>query len=114
LQAVASGAAETHTILRTAQHGLAMAPRSNWKGYIKLSLVSACASSYPITSAPEKVRFNTLNRATANRWCHELFSVLELERKRAPQPVRLEVETGFAVPERGIDQTRAEALEGWL
>ena len=40
-----------------------MAPRSNWKGYLKLSLVSASIAIYPATSSSEKVRFNTLNRA---------------------------------------------------
>ena len=44
-----------------------MAPRSNWKGYLKLSLVSASIAIYPATSASEKVSFNTLNRATGNR-----------------------------------------------
>jgi DNA end-binding protein Ku len=44
-----------------------MAPRSNWKGYLKLSLVSASIAIYPATSSSEKVRFNTLNRETGNR-----------------------------------------------
>ncbi|HJZ30993.1 MAG TPA: Ku protein [Hyphomicrobiaceae bacterium] len=44
-----------------------MAPRSNWKGYLKLSLVSASIAIYPATSSSEKVRFNTLNRATGHR-----------------------------------------------
>ena len=44
-----------------------MAPRSNWKGYLKLSLVSSSIAIYPATSSSEKVRFNTLNRATGNR-----------------------------------------------
>jgi DNA end-binding protein Ku len=44
-----------------------MAPRSNWKGYLKLSLVSASIAIYPATSSAEKVRFNTLNRNTGNR-----------------------------------------------
>jgi DNA end-binding protein Ku len=44
-----------------------MAPRSNWKGYLKLSLVSASIAIYPATSTSEKVRFNTLHRATGNR-----------------------------------------------
>jgi non-homologous end joining protein Ku len=44
-----------------------MASRSNWKGYLKLSLVSASIAIYPATSSSEKVRFNTLNRATGNR-----------------------------------------------
>ena len=44
-----------------------MAPRSNWKGYLKLSLVSASIAIYTAVSSSEKVRFNTLNRATGNR-----------------------------------------------
>ena len=44
-----------------------MAPRSNWKGYLKLSLVSAAIAIFPATSSSEKVRFNTLNRKTGNR-----------------------------------------------
>jgi DNA end-binding protein Ku len=44
-----------------------MAPRSNWKGYLKLSLVSAAIAIFPATSQSEKVRFNTLNRSTGNR-----------------------------------------------
>ena len=44
-----------------------MAPRSNWKGYLKLSLVSASIAVYPATSSTEKVWFNTLNRETGNR-----------------------------------------------
>lgn len=44
-----------------------MAPRSNWKGFLKLSLVSAAIAIYPATSSSERVRFNTLNKATGNR-----------------------------------------------
>jgi DNA end-binding protein Ku len=44
-----------------------MAPRSNWKGYLKLSLVSASIAIYTAVSSSEKVRFNTLNRETGNR-----------------------------------------------
>jgi len=44
-----------------------VAPRSNWKGYLKLSLVSASIAIYPATSFSEKVSFNRLNRKTGNR-----------------------------------------------
>ena len=44
-----------------------MAPRANWKGYLKLSLVSCEIALYPATSASERVRFNRLNRQTGNR-----------------------------------------------
>lgn len=44
-----------------------MAPRANWKGYLKLSLVSCAVALYPATSSSARVRFHTLNRATGNR-----------------------------------------------
>lgn len=44
-----------------------MAPRPNWKGYLKLSLVSCPVALYPATSTSERVSFRTLNRKTGNR-----------------------------------------------
>lgn len=44
-----------------------MAPRSFWKGYLKLSLVTCPVAMMPATSESEKVRFHTLNRRTGNR-----------------------------------------------
>jgi DNA end-binding protein Ku len=44
-----------------------MAPRPNWKGYLKLSLVSCPVALYPATSASERVSFNQLNKETGNR-----------------------------------------------
>src|SRR5437588_3848798 len=44
-----------------------MAPRANWKGYLKLSLVSCPIAMYPATSEREKIRFHNLNSETGNR-----------------------------------------------
>ncbi|WP_367718749.1 Ku protein [Nitratireductor sp. GISD-1A_MAKvit] len=44
-----------------------MAPRSFWKGYLKLSLVTCPVAMTPATSENEKVRFHTLNARTGNR-----------------------------------------------
>lgn len=44
-----------------------MAPRPNWKGYLKLSLVSCSIALYPATSSSERVSFNQLNKNTGNR-----------------------------------------------
>jgi DNA end-binding protein Ku len=44
-----------------------MAPRSFWKGYLKLSLVTCPVQMVPATSENEKVRFHTLNAKTGNR-----------------------------------------------
>src|SRR5262245_49400120 len=44
-----------------------MAPRANWKGYLRLSLVSCPIALYPASSLSEKVSFNRINRETGNR-----------------------------------------------
>jgi hypothetical protein len=44
-----------------------MAPRANWKSYLKLSLASCGVALYPGTTTRERVRFNIINRKTGNR-----------------------------------------------
>ena len=44
-----------------------MPPRANWKGYLRLSLVSCPIPLYPASSLSEKVSFNRINRKTGNR-----------------------------------------------
>ncbi|HRO48833.1 MAG TPA: Ku protein [Hyphomicrobium sp.] len=44
-----------------------MAPRSFWKGYLKLSLVTCPVSMMPATSESQKVRFHTLNAKSGHR-----------------------------------------------
>src|SRR5215510_4033065 len=44
-----------------------MAPRANWKGFLRLSLVTCPVALYPATSDTEKVSFNQLNRRTGHR-----------------------------------------------
>lgn len=44
-----------------------MAPRANWKGFLRLSLVTCPVALYPATSETEKVSFNQINKNTGNR-----------------------------------------------
>ena len=44
-----------------------MAPRANWKGFLRLSLVTCPVALYPATSETEKVSFNQINRKTGHR-----------------------------------------------
>ena len=44
-----------------------MAPRPNWKGYLKLSLVSCSVALYPATTTSQRIRFNIINSKTGNR-----------------------------------------------
>jgi DNA end-binding protein Ku len=60
-----------------------MAPRANWKGFLKLSLVSCSIAMVQATSTRERIRFNLINRDTGNRIRH----------------VDVDAETGDEVPE---------------
>ncbi|MGY8664533.1 Ku protein [Bradyrhizobium sp. UFLA05-109] len=44
-----------------------MAPRANWKGFLRLSLVTCPVALYPATSDTEKVSFNQINKKTGHR-----------------------------------------------
>src|ERR1700687_6346490 len=44
-----------------------MAPRANWKGFLRLSLVTVPVVVYPPTSDSEKISFNQINRNTGHR-----------------------------------------------
>ncbi|MEW6438381.1 MAG: Ku protein [Pseudomonadota bacterium] len=44
-----------------------MAPRANWKGYLKLSLVSCPVALFPAVSPTERVSFHLINRETGHR-----------------------------------------------
>src|SRR5205085_8508972 len=49
-----------------------MAPRSYWKGYLKLSLVSCPIALNPATSSSERVSFRQINRKTGHRLRQQL------------------------------------------
>src|SRR2546421_8475970 len=44
-----------------------MAPRANWKGFLRLSLVTCPIALYPATSDSEKISFNQINKKTGHR-----------------------------------------------
>lgn len=54
-------------------------PRSTWKGYLKLSLVSCAVALYNAVSASERVTFNTLNRKTGNRLKQQMIDSVTQE-----------------------------------
>jgi DNA end-binding protein Ku len=65
--------------------GFAMAPRANWQGFPKLSLVSCSIALVQATSSGERTRFNIINRGTGN--CIRYWQI--------------DAETGEDVPEAG-------------
>jgi DNA end-binding protein Ku len=44
-----------------------MASRAQWKGYLRLSLVSCPSAVYPASTSREKVHFHQINRKTGHR-----------------------------------------------
>jgi DNA end-binding protein Ku len=44
-----------------------MAPRANWKGYLKFGEVTCPVALFTAASTSERIAFHTLNRATGNR-----------------------------------------------
>ncbi len=44
-----------------------MIPRANWKGYLKLSLVSCPIALFPVVSTTERISLHLVNRETGNR-----------------------------------------------
>lgn len=44
-----------------------MAPRANWKGFLKLDELTCPVALYTAASASERIAFHTLNRETGNR-----------------------------------------------
>jgi DNA end-binding protein Ku len=53
--------------LRPVSVEFAYGPRANWKGFLRLSLVTCPVALYPPTSDSEKISFNQINRATGHR-----------------------------------------------
>ena len=60
-----------------------MAPRPNWKGFLKLSLVSCAVALYPATSTARRIRFHIINRKTGNRIRND---VVDAETGRPVEP----------------------------
>ena len=67
-----------------------MAPRSSWRGYLRLSLVTCPVAMLPATSEAEKIRFHTLNRATGNR-VHARYVDAETPASRSTMRIKSKV-----------------------
>src|SRR3954447_11623126 len=52
------------------------ASRPQWKGYLKLSLVSCPIVIYPAVSAAERISFRQINRNTGNRLRQQLVDTV--------------------------------------
>jgi DNA end-binding protein Ku len=86
-----------------------MAPRPNWKGYLKLSLVSCSISLYPASSSSERVSFRQINKETGNRLRQQLVDEVAREPVTPENKGRgYEVGKGQYIP---IDDEELEAVQ---
>src|SRR5207253_10242072 len=54
------------------RRSIAVAPRTYWKGYLKLSLVSCPIAISPAASSSERISFRQINKKTGNRLRQQL------------------------------------------
>src|SRR3954451_17438859 len=83
-----------------------MAARANWKGYLKLSLVSCSIALYPATSSSSRVRFHTINRATGNRVKRQFIDPATEELVESEDQVK-----GYEVAKRSYVYVEDEELD---
>ena len=72
-----------------------MAPRANWKGYLKLSLVSCAVELYPASTTKDRVAFHMLNRETGHRLRRQLVDEVTGDVVESDEQVR-----GYEVAKR--------------
>jgi DNA end-binding protein Ku len=89
-----------------------MAPRSNWKGFLKLSLVSCSIALYPASSSSSRVRFNTLNRHTGNRLKRQFIDAGTGEVVETEDQIKgfqVDRDNYLAIEESDLDEIRIES-----
>lgn len=83
-----------------------MAPRANWKGFLRLSLVTCPVALYPATSESEKISFNQLNRATGHR-----IKYLKVDADTGEEVANEDIVKGYKVDTDTFIEVTKEELE---
>src|SRR5471032_704073 len=83
-----------------------MAPRANWKGFLRLSLVTCPVALYPATSESEKVSFNQLNRQTGHR-----IKYAKVDAETGEEVANEEIVKGYKVDTETFIEVTKEELE---
>ena len=86
-----------------------MAPRPNWKGYLKLSLVTAPIALYPAISPSERVSFRQVNKTTGNRLRHQLVDAVTgevVERENKGRGYEIGENEFVHVPDEDLETAR--------
>src|SRR3569833_282292 len=83
-----------------------MAPRANWKGFLRLSLVTCPVALYPATSESEKISFNQLNRQTGHR-----IKYLKVDADTGEEVPNEEIVKAYALDKETFVEVSKEELE---
>src|SRR5207302_526327 len=84
-----------------------MAPRANWKGYLRLSLVTCPIALYPATSEAEKISFNQINKKTGHR-----IRYLKVDADTGEEVPTEDIIKGYQVDKGAYIEITKEELEG--
>ena len=83
-----------------------MAPRANWKGFLRLSLVTCPVALYPATSESEKISFNQLNRKTGHR-----IKYAKVDANTGEEVANEDIVKGYALDKDTFVEVTKEELE---
>lgn len=83
-----------------------MAPRANWKGFLRLSLVTCPVALYPATSESEKISFNQLNKQTGHR-----IRYLKVDADTGEEVPNEDIVKGYALDNDTFVEVSKEELE---
>jgi DNA end-binding protein Ku len=83
-----------------------MAPRPNWKGFLRLSLVTCPVALYPATSESEKISFNQLNRQTGHR-----IKYVKVDADTGEEVPNEDIVKGYALDKETFIEVSKEELE---
>jgi DNA end-binding protein Ku len=83
-----------------------MAPRANWKGFLRLSLVTCPVAIYPANSESEKISFNQLNKATGHR-----IKYLKVDAETGEQVPNEDIVKGYMLDKDVFVEVSKEELE---
>jgi DNA end-binding protein Ku len=83
-----------------------MAPRANWKGFLRLSLVTCPVALYPATSESEKISFNQLNRQTGHR-----IKYLKVDADTGEEVLNEDIVKGYMLDQETFIEVSKEELD---
>jgi DNA end-binding protein Ku len=86
-----------------------MAPRPNWKGFLRLSLVTCPVALYPATSESEKISFNQINKTTGHR-----IKYLKVDAETGEEVESSDIIKGYKVDTDAYIQVTPEEIDAIL